>query len=72
MVMNVFICKYAQKKIIKITSKREGKKAFKSYMIFLAFTILLIGLNQAVYFAFKPHNLYEELNIPRSYSASDI
>lgn len=58
MFMNVFLCNYAKKKIAKISSKREGKRALKSYLIFLVFAITLIGLNQAVFFFFKPLNLY--------------
>ena len=72
MVMNVFICGYAQKKIAKISSKKEGKRAFKSYLTFLVFVIVLIGLNQLVFFMFTPNNLYEELGITRSYSIEDV
>jgi hypothetical protein len=51
--MNVFLCNFAKKKIAKIATKKQGKRAFKSYLIFLAFAVILIGLNQAVYFFFK-------------------
>lgn len=34
--------------------------------------VVLIGLNQAVYFFFKPKNLYEELEIPRSMPPDQI
>ena len=53
MIMNVFLCNFAKKKIAKIATKKQGKRAFKSYLIFLAFAVILIGLNQAVYFFFK-------------------
>lgn len=56
--MNVFVCGYAKKKIAKIATKKEGKRTLKSYLIFLVFTITLIGLNQGVFFFFKPANLY--------------
>lgn len=72
MIMNVVVCKYAKKKIAKIATKKQGKKAFKSYLIFLIFIVAIIGLNQAVYFFFKPRNLYEELNIPRSMPSDQI
>lgn len=58
MFMNVFVCGYAKKKIAKIATKKEGKRTFKSYLIFLVFMFTLIGLNQAVFFFFKPLNLY--------------
>ncbi len=58
MFMNVFLCKYAKKKIAKIATKKQGKRAFKSYLIFIIFAVCLIGLNQAVFFFFKPRNLY--------------
>lgn len=58
MVMNVFVCGYAKKRIAKIATKKEGKRALKSYLIFLVFAITLIGLNQGVFFFFKPANLY--------------
>lgn len=72
MIMNVVVCKYAKKKIAKIATKKQGKKAFKSYLIFLLFVVSIIGLNQAVYFFFKPRNLYEELNISRSMPPDQI
>lgn len=72
MIMNVMICKYAQKKISKIATKKEGKRALKSYLLFLGFVIIMIGLNQGVYFFFKPRNLYEELNIPRNMPPDQI
>lgn len=53
MIMNVFLCNFAKKKIAKIATKKQGKRAFKSYLIFLTFAVILIGLNQAVYFFFK-------------------
>lgn len=58
MIMNVVICRYAKNKISRIATKKQGKRAFKSYLLFLAFVIVMIGLNQAVYFFFKPLNLY--------------
>lgn len=72
MIMNVFICSYAQKKIAKIASKREGRRSIKSYLHFFAFAVILIALNQAVYFMFTPPNLYEELGLRRSDSIEQI
>lgn len=59
MVMNVFVCNYAKKKIAKIATKKGGKRTLKSYLIFILFSVTLIALNQAVFFFFKPRNLYE-------------
>jgi|LakMenEpi03Aug12_release.lakeMendotaPanAssembly.Ray.scaffolds.fasta_scaffold154270_1 hypothetical protein len=59
MLMNVFLCNYAKKKIAKIATKKEGKRTLKSYLIFLSFAVILIGLNQTVYFVFKQRNLYQ-------------
>ena len=72
MIMNVYICNFAKKRLIKMTSRKEGKKALKSYIVFLLFVIVLIGLNQTLYFFFKPKNLYEELEISRSMSPAEI
>lgn len=72
MIMNVFICNFAKKRLAKMTTKKEGKRALKSYVTFLLFVVVLIGLNQAIYFIFKPKNLYEELEIPRSMPPEQI
>lgn len=72
MVVNIVICKYAKQRIAKIATKKQGKKAFKGYLALLLFAVLLIGLNQALFFFFKPLNLYQELNIPRSMSPDQI
>lgn len=72
MIMNVYICNFAKKKLAKMTTKKEGKRALKSYLVFLVFVVVLIGLNQAIYFTFKPKNLYEELEIPRSMPPDQI
>lgn len=58
MIMNVFVCNYAKKKFAKISTKKNGKRTLKSYLIFIIFSITLIALNQTVFFFFKPRNLY--------------
>lgn len=72
MVVNVAVCNFAKKKIAKIATKKQGKQAFKSYLVFIAFSLMLIGLNQALFFIFKPPNLYQQLNIPRSMPPEEI
>lgn len=59
MAMNIFLSNYAKKKLAKINTRKQGRQTLKSYLTFLLFSVLIIGLNQAVYFFFKPANLYE-------------
>jgi len=59
MIMNLVLCNYAQKKIAKLSMKREGKRSLKSYLVFILFAVLLFALNQAVFFFFKTPNLYQ-------------
>ena len=71
-VMNIFICNYAQKRISKEAVKEGNRKNIKYYLLFALFAFTMIGLNQVVYFIFKPINLYEELELRRSMSMEEI
>lgn len=58
-IMNMVLCNFAQKKIAKISMKREGKRSLKAYLAFFSFALALFLLNQAVFFFFKAPNLYQ-------------
>ena len=58
-IMNILICNYAQKKISKEALNKSHQKSVKYYGFFVLFTIVMLLLNQIVYFSFKPRNIYQ-------------
>ena len=71
MAINFFVCKKGQS-IIAANTMKNDKITMRSYLVFLALVVILIGLNQAAYFFFKNHNLYELVGAPRKMSLMEL
>jgi hypothetical protein len=68
---NIFIAGKIRDYIAKKNFKEE-RLTYKSYIRFIIAAIFLFIVNQTFYFYVKPLNLYEELQIPRSFTLQQV
>jgi len=60
MMINMYVCRKGQEIISNYTVKND-KITFKAYLMFIALVVVLLGVNQSIYFFFKNDNLYQKV-----------